>query len=39
VQLEAATGSFVVVPGNVTHDFENRGTERAGVLNLSVPSG
>ena len=33
--IEATTGSFVVVPGNVTHDFENRGTERAGVLNVS----
>ena len=35
--IEAATGSFVVVPGNVTHDFENRGAERAGVLNVSAP--
>ena|ERR1700730_8974822 len=24
---EASTGSFVLVPGNVTHDFENRGSE------------
>ena len=23
--------------GHVTHDFENRGTERAGVLNVSAP--
>jgi hypothetical protein len=29
--IEAGTGSFVVLPGHVTHDFENRGTERAGV--------
>ena len=35
--LVAAPGSFVVVPGNVTHDFENRGPERAGVLNISAP--
>jgi mannose-6-phosphate isomerase-like protein (cupin superfamily) len=35
--IEASTGSFVVVPGNVTHDFENRGTEPAGVLNVSAP--
>src|SRR5271154_348488 len=34
--IEAGTGSFVVVPGNVTHDCENRGTERAGVLNVSA---
>lgn len=34
---EASTGSFVLVPGNVTHDFENRGSERAGMLNVSAP--
>ncbi len=28
-------GSFVLVPGGVTHDFENRGDVRAGVLNVS----
>ena len=35
--IEAGTGSFVLVPGNVTHDFENRGPERAGMLNVSAP--
>ena len=35
--IEAGAGSFVLVPGNVTHDFENRGAERAGVLNISAP--
>ena len=35
--IEAGTGSFVLVPGNVTHDFENRGEERAGALNVSAP--
>lgn len=34
----ATRGSFVLVPGGVTHDFENRGDVRAGVLNLSIPS-
>lgn len=34
---QASTGSFVLVPGNVTHDFENRGSERAGALNVSAP--
>jgi mannose-6-phosphate isomerase-like protein (cupin superfamily) len=34
---EASTGSFVLVPGGVTHDFENRGAVRAGVLNFSAP--
>jgi mannose-6-phosphate isomerase-like protein (cupin superfamily) len=33
----AIAGSFVLVPGGVTHDFENRGSARAGVLNFSVP--
>ena len=35
--IEACAGSFVLVPGNVTHDFENRGPQRAGVLNVSAP--
>ena len=35
--LDAPRGSFVLVPGNVTHDFENRGQVRAGVLNFSAP--
>ncbi|HTR68885.1 MAG TPA: cupin domain-containing protein [Mycobacteriales bacterium] len=34
---EASAGSFVLVPGQVTHDFENRGSVRAGMLNVSVP--
>ncbi len=34
--IEASTGSFVLVPGNVTHDFENRGEQRAGMLNLKA---
>ncbi|HYO94286.1 MAG TPA: cupin domain-containing protein [Polyangiaceae bacterium] len=33
--VDAATGSFVLVPGGVVHDFENRSFERAGVLNFS----
>jgi mannose-6-phosphate isomerase-like protein (cupin superfamily) len=33
----AVQGSFVLVPGGVTHDFENRGDTRAAVLNLSIP--
>lgn len=35
--VEAAKGSFVLVPGGVTHDFENRSGARAGVLNVSSP--
>jgi mannose-6-phosphate isomerase-like protein (cupin superfamily) len=34
---DAGPGSFVLVPGGVTHDFENRSAGRAGVLNLSIP--
>ena len=33
----APRGSFVLVPGGTTHDFENRGSVRATVLNISVP--
>ena len=35
----ATRGAFVLVPGGVTHDFENRGDVRAGLLNLSIPGG
>jgi quercetin dioxygenase-like cupin family protein len=35
--IDAPRGSFVLVPGGVIHDFENRSAERAGVLNLSIP--
>ena len=37
--VDAQAGSFVLVPAGETHDFENRGTVRAGVLNFSVPGG
>lgn len=35
--LDAPAGSFVLVPGGTTHDFENRGDTRAGALNVSAP--
>jgi mannose-6-phosphate isomerase-like protein (cupin superfamily) len=35
--VDATAGSFVLVPGGVTHDFENRGDQRAGALNVSAP--
>jgi quercetin dioxygenase-like cupin family protein len=35
--IDAPQGSFVLAPGGVTHDFENRSSDRAGVLNLSIP--
>jgi mannose-6-phosphate isomerase-like protein (cupin superfamily) len=37
--VDAPRGSFVLVPGGCTHDFENRGETRAGVLNISAPGG
>ena len=35
--IDAPRGSFVLAPAGMTHDFENRSTSRAGVLNISVP--
>jgi mannose-6-phosphate isomerase-like protein (cupin superfamily) len=37
--VDAPRGAFVLVPGGVTHDFENRSASRAGVLNFSIPGG
>ena len=37
--VDAPKGSFVLAPGGMTHDFQNRGVARAGVLNFSVPGG
>lgn len=33
--VDAKPGSFVLIPGGTTHDFENRSQGRAGVLNFS----
>lgn len=35
--IDAKKGSFVLVPGGTTHDFENRTIRRAGALNVSAP--
>lgn len=35
--IDAPKGSFVLAPGGITHDFENRSSSRAGVLNFSIP--
>jgi mannose-6-phosphate isomerase-like protein (cupin superfamily) len=37
--LDAPRGSFVLIPGGTTHDFENRSEARAGALNFSIPGG
>lgn len=34
---EATRGAFILVPGGITHDFENRSAARAALLNLSIP--
>src|SRR5690606_19744780 len=33
--VDAPRGSFVLIPGGVRHDFENRSDERAGLLNFT----
>jgi mannose-6-phosphate isomerase-like protein (cupin superfamily) len=35
--IDAPKGSFALAPGGVTHDFQNRSSSRAGVLNFSIP--
>jgi mannose-6-phosphate isomerase-like protein (cupin superfamily) len=37
--IDAAAGTFVVAPGGVPHDFENRSARRAGMLNIALPGG
>ncbi|HEY6597730.1 MAG TPA: cupin domain-containing protein, partial [Pseudomonadales bacterium] len=34
---DAPRGSFVLVPGGMTHTFQNRSDARAGLLNIGVP--
>src|SRR3954469_1095377 len=35
--IDAPRGSFVLAPGGMTHDFQNRSDARAGALNFSAP--
>jgi quercetin dioxygenase-like cupin family protein len=35
--LDAPRGSFILVPSDTTHDFQNRSDARAGLLNFSAP--
>ena len=37
--LEAPEGTFLRIPAGVTHDFENRGAERAVAFNVFIPGG
>jgi quercetin dioxygenase-like cupin family protein len=36
---QAERGSYILIPGEVPHDFENRGTSRVGFISLNVPGG
>jgi quercetin dioxygenase-like cupin family protein len=33
--IDAPKGSFVLAPGGVTHDFQNRTSQRAGMVNFT----
>jgi mannose-6-phosphate isomerase-like protein (cupin superfamily) len=35
--VDASAGSFVLIPGGTTHDFENRSSQRAGMLDFATP--
>jgi mannose-6-phosphate isomerase-like protein (cupin superfamily) len=35
--IDAPKGSFILAPGGMPHDFENRSSGRAGILNVSIP--
>jgi mannose-6-phosphate isomerase-like protein (cupin superfamily) len=37
--IDAPRGSFLRIPAGTTHDFENRGEARSGVLNAFIPGG
>ncbi len=37
--IEAPRGSFVLVPGGVTHTFKNSHDQPAGALNIGAPGG
>src|SRR6266511_3891828 len=37
--MDAPKGSFVLIPGGVMHNFENRSQERAGILNFNSAAG
>jgi mannose-6-phosphate isomerase-like protein (cupin superfamily) len=36
---DAVRGSFIRIPANTMHDFENRTGERAAILNFFIPGG
>lgn len=37
--VEAFEGAFLMIPAGTTHDFENRGDRRTGIVNVFIPGG
>jgi mannose-6-phosphate isomerase-like protein (cupin superfamily) len=37
--VQSPAGTFIRIPAGVMHGFENRSSERAGVLNVFIPGG
>ncbi|QCI69396.1 cupin domain-containing protein [Phreatobacter stygius] len=37
--VNAEKGAFILIPGGMTHDFQNRSDSKAGALNVSIPGG
>jgi hypothetical protein len=37
--IDAPRGSFLRIPAGTMHTFANRGSERAGALNVFIPGG
>lgn len=38
-RIDASKGAFLRIPAGVTHDFENKSDQRAGLLNIYIPGG
>ncbi len=38
-RTDAPRGSYALIPGGVTHTFENRGTEECGFISINAPGG
>jgi mannose-6-phosphate isomerase-like protein (cupin superfamily) len=37
--IDAESGTLIRIPAGVTHDFENRTSQPAGLLNVFIPGG
>jgi quercetin dioxygenase-like cupin family protein len=38
-RTDAPRGSYALIPGGVTHDFENHGAEECGFISINAPAG